>query len=278
MFQPTETSGQMIGVGVDSLPPVAWPLLLLVGLALGSFTNVLIARLPSSERSLFRPLFSACPDCDAPLRARDNIPLLSYLWLRGRCRGCRRPISVQYPLVEGAVAAILVASVVVYGLTLEALSTGLFLFVLLAAGVTDLRTYLLPHVYTLGGWVAGLTLAWLLAGSPLVLERLLDSLLVSGALFALGQAGRLAFGREALGFGDVLLVGMMASFLGAGGAVVAIYLAAVFGVVLYALIGRRHPERHIPFGFHLALAGGAVLLWGDIQYAEWIETALPWHG
>ena len=109
----------------------------LVGLCFGSFLNVCILRLPH-DQSLLRPR-STCPQCKQPIAWRDNIPVVSWLWLRGKCRWCRKPISVQYPVIEGLVGVLFGASVVAYGASLHAVSAAAFGTLLLGIGITDAR-------------------------------------------------------------------------------------------------------------------------------------------
>ena len=125
-----------------------------LGLCVGSFLNVCILRLPR-DQSLLRPR-STCPHCKQPIALRDNIPLLSWLWLRGKCRWCHKPISIQYPLIEALVGVLFGVSVLVYGLTLQAVAAALFGTILLGIAITDARHYIIPDEFTWGGLVIGL--------------------------------------------------------------------------------------------------------------------------
>jgi leader peptidase (prepilin peptidase) / N-methyltransferase len=262
---------------IAAVDPVILLIVGLLGLAMGSFGNVLISRLPSADRSLLKPLFSACPKCGVEIGAKDNIPVVSYLILRGRCRGCSTRIPLTYPIVEILGAVIALYSVLQYGVGLEALMFGVFLYLLLLIAVTDLETYLIPDVYTVGGWVFGLAMSWVVLGGTAAFQHGLDSLLVAGGLFLLGYAAKLGLKKEALGFGDVLLVGMMASFMGIGSTLIAIYLGAISGVVFYVIHRRTSPEKHIPFGLHLAVGGALALFIGSNMYSDIIQSALPWY-
>lgn len=247
-----------------------------LGLCVGSFLNVLIARLPDPERTMFRPVRSACP-CGRPVRAIENIPIASYLVMRGRCACAKRaPIGVRYPLVEGLVGAIFVGSVLAHGVSLAAVSAALFLTLLLGVAITDLRTFLIPDLYTIGGYVAGLALAVSASGVPEAGQLALDGLLAAFLLWLLGFTVGALSGKDALGFGDVLLVGMMGAFLGFGGTVTAIYLGAVSGLALY-VVHRRTPDARIPFGLHLAIGAAAALLIGENSYTDYVNALLPWY-
>ncbi len=169
--------------------PVALFLAGLAGLALGSFLNVCVARWPRGA-SVVRPR-SACPTCSAAIRWHDQIPVLSWLRLRGRCRRCDARISLSYPLVEAAGGAICVLAVLTRGLSLEAATSGFFLLVLLGIALTDARLYLIPDQFSLGGAAAGLAL----------------SLAPGGITPASAAAG------AAAGFGGMWLVGTAGTWL-----------------------------------------------------------------
>ena len=168
----------------------------LLGLCLGSFLNVCIVRLPV-DMSLIKPP-STCPRCKQPIAWRDNIPVVSWLLLKGRCRRCGEPISRQYPIVEAAVGAIWVAAVLLYGITLHALAAALFGTILLGIGVTDGRHYLIPDEYTWGGLGLGLALS-LAGGADGFLTAVLGAAVGFALLFAVAQVGQWAFKEEAMG-------------------------------------------------------------------------------
>ncbi len=255
---------------------------------MGSFLNVVILRLPDG-RSIVTPR-SSCPACGALIRWHDNVPVLSWLLLRGRCRSCRGPIAVRYAVVEAATGALfaLAAWAVVDRPGLLArpeaylrLLPALFLLgSLLAASVIDLDRRLLPDAITLPGAAVGLLLTSTMAPETLLLrdpwlaDRLLGTLPAAGAAAILALAGFLAgwgvlrvvawagekaMGREAMGLGDAKFLGMIGTFVGPVDALLALVLASFAGTVvgLTRLLFTR--DREIPFGPFLAL-GGAVLL------------------
>lgn len=238
----------------------------LLGLLLGSFANVVIARVPDGG-SVIRPP-SACPACDAPIPARDNVPVLSWLVLRGRCRACGAAISVQYPLVEVACAALFAAIGWRIGASWALPAFLLFGWLLLVVAVIDLHTRRIPNRLTYPLTPALLVLlagAALLEGAPGVALRALAGgvvafllLLVLALINPRGMgmgdvklAGFIGLGLGYLGWGHVWL-GMFAGFFGGG---------LIAGLLL--LLGLRHRKDHIPFGPWLAIGAIVTLLAGQ---------------
>src|SRR5262245_65983251 len=194
-------------VGVD---PVLLVGAVLVGLCVGSFLNVCILRLPR-DQSLLRPR-STCPHCKQPIAWRDNIPLFSWLWLRGKCRWCHTPISVQYPLIEALVGVLFGVSLFVYGLTLHAVAAAVFGTILLGIAITDARHYIIPDEFTWGGLVIGLLIA--LGGVALAfLQALLGAAVGFALLWLVGTAGAWVFKEEAMGGGDSKMMAIVGSFV-----------------------------------------------------------------
>jgi leader peptidase (prepilin peptidase)/N-methyltransferase len=234
------------------------------GAILGSFLNVVIWRLPRGE-SLVSP-GSRCPRCEAPVRPYDNVPVLSWLVLRGRCRHCRAPIPVRYPLVEGLTAALMALVPVVLG-TGPAMWLG-FAFVLLLVPITfiDLDHQIIPNVLTLLGAILAIGLTAALQPHRLP-EHLIAGLAAAGFLFA----AVLAYPRG-MGMGDVKLAGVMGLFLGreVGPAMlVALVAGTVVGVAIMGAKGVQAGRKtKVPFGPFLALgsvvglfAGAAMVTW-----------------
>lgn len=235
-----------------------------LGAAVGSFLNVCIARLPEGE-SVVAPR-SRCPACGARIRWYDNLPLLSYLWLRGRCRDCGERISPIYPIVEAAGAAVWAGAAFLYGPGWEALHAAVLLSLLLAIAVTDARHYLIPDALSLGGLAAGLALA-LLPGPPSPLMAVAGAAAGFALLYAVAWAGERAFRKPAMGGGDIKMMAMVGAFLGPAGALLTIFLGAVAGSVIFGPISLK-TDRLVPFGVFLALGGAAALLVGD-QLVAW---------
>jgi leader peptidase (prepilin peptidase)/N-methyltransferase len=231
------------------------------GLAIGSFLNVVASRLPLGE-SLWQPR-SACPRCAVPILVRDNIPLLSYALLRGRCRSCRNPISWRYPAVELSTATLAVASAVAFGLTLHALAAAIFCAALVTISATDIERMIVPNRVVLPATavVLGLqllrrpSLEWPAAG-------------LGAALFLFAVA---LLYPKGMGMGDVKLALLLG--VGVGWAVpVALLAGTVAALVPSAVLLARHGaaarKRAIPFAPFLAL-GGVVALFAGGHVIHW---------
>ncbi len=231
----------------------------LLGAMVGSFLNVCILRLPKDE-SLLRPP-SHCPKCGAGLAWYDNVPILSWLLLRGRCRQCKAGISIQYPLVEAATAVVWAASAWHYGLGLEALTAAVFGTLLLGIGVTDARTYLIPDEYTWGGLVVGLGLSWR-GGLDGFLLALLGAAAGFVLLYAVAWGGEKAFGKEAMGGGDIKMMTMVGAFVGWQGVLLTVFGGALLGTLVFVPLSIKH-KRLVPFGVFLAAAAAITFVFGD---------------
>jgi leader peptidase (prepilin peptidase)/N-methyltransferase len=268
-----------------ALPGAAFAL----GLVIGSFLNVVIHRLPRGE-SIVRPR-SRCPACGHPIAFFENVPVLSYLWLRGRCRGCGAPIPLRYPLVElltGGVFALLVA---VQGLSFMTPLWLLFAAALIAVAAIDFDHRVIPDRISLGGLGVGLlavpALRWLDGSSYLaaLLQSGVGALLGGGLLWTVGFAHArvsTALGRSfehwpgeggalprpgsldywvwfpGLGFGDVKLLAMIGAFVGPYGVVETILAAALVGLLLGLAWVAVERSWSTPFGFAPAIAIGAI--------------------
>jgi leader peptidase (prepilin peptidase) / N-methyltransferase len=246
---------------------------LVLGLVLGSFLNVVIARLPRAQSIVSPP--SRCPRCKARIQPWDNIPVLSFLILRGRCRNCRKPISWRYPVVE------ITAGVLLFLLARRAEHPALlvphaaFLLALLAVAWIDFDTRTIPDAVTIPG--VGLGLAASLFGPPGIFAAALGALAGGLSLWLVGTIYERATGVPGMGGGDVKLAAMMGAFLGAGGVFGAIFLASfagsLFGLLLIAR-GRGDRRSAIPFGTFLAPSAVALLLYGDVLF-RWYRSLLP---
>ena len=230
------------------------------GLMFGSFLNVCIVRLPADE-SLVRPR-SKCPKCGHAVGWRDNIPVVSWILLRGKCRHCGDAISLQYPVVEVLVGLVWAAPFWYYGLTDTALKAALFGTILLGIGITDARHYIIPDEYTWGGLVIGLLLGFL-DGLSGFLTALGGAATGFGLLLFVAWAGKKAFGKEAMGGGDIKMMAMVGAFVGWEGVLLTIFGGALLGTLIFVPLNLGKKDRLVPFGVFLAGAAGLTLIFGD---------------
>lgn len=239
----------------------------LVGLILGSFLNVCTLRWPHDESVVSPP--SHCPGCGAPIAWFDNIPVLSYLFLRGKCRSCRAAISPQYPMVELATGLIWAGSFVQFGLSAESLRGAVFLTLLLGIAVTDARFYIIPDQFSLGGGVLGLVLAPF-PGGLTFLEALFGAVVGFGILWLVAKLGAWLFKKDAMGGGDLKMMGMVGAFLGVPGVLLTLFLGALLGSVIFGPIAWR-TGKLVPFGIFLAVGAAVTYGWGQ-RLLEWYTT------
>jgi leader peptidase (prepilin peptidase)/N-methyltransferase len=239
----------------------------LFGLVIGSFLNVVVARLPE-HRSLWAPR-SSCPGCGAPLAWHDNIPLLSFALLGGRCRACAIPISWRYPIIEATTGVLFGAAFVRFGATPHLVAAMILLAALVAITAIDLQHQIIPDAITLPGIVAGV-LANVATRHVSVIDSVLGIVLGGGVFLVI-----ILVSRGGMGGGDMKLAAMLGAFLGWKVALLALFFAVVAGgslaIVLLAsgLRGRKDP---VPFGPFLAL-GGAVGLFAGEGLLTWYLSA-----
>ncbi|MFQ5776604.1 MAG: prepilin peptidase [Terriglobia bacterium] len=258
-------------------------LVFLVGLAVGSFLNVCILRLPRGE-SVIRPR-SHCPRCRRAIAAYDNVPILSYLLLRGRCRHCGASISFLYPAVELLTGALFLAVYSQFGLTAQGVKATLLAAALVVLIFTDIRDRLLPDRVTLPGIAAGVLFAFWLpvedgtaalllraafgSGLPAVLlslaDALLGALLGAGLLFGLGELWYRLRKVEAMGLGDVKMMAMVGLFFGFKLTLLTLLLGSLVGTLigsLFILLAKKDSRYELPLGTFLGVAALVALFWG----------------
>lgn len=261
-----------------------------IGAVVGSFLNVCILRWPR-ERSVVRPR-SRCSSCGHQLQWFENIPIVSWLFLKGRCRCCDEWISVQYPIIELTVAIGWLASVNAFGPTFTALRVAIFGTILFGVAITDLREYLIPDGFTLSGLVFVLVAAAIgfIRGdvSPFAspYDAIIGACAGAGMIAIIAWIGEIAMGKEAMGLGDVTLMAFVGAALGPQRAIITVFLGATLGAVAFIGViapmswARRSTGRGaqtelalgpvgvsgmplVPFGVFLAPAALITLLWGD---------------
>jgi leader peptidase (prepilin peptidase)/N-methyltransferase len=238
-------------------------LIIVFGLIIGSFLNVVIHRLPRREDIVFRP--SHCPRCQAPIPFYHNVPLLSYLVLRGRCHACRGPISPRYPLVEAFCAFSFWLTWLYFGLSMPAAFTALFICLLIVLAAIDLRHMVLPDELTLGGSAVFFIYSFF---NPQLgqLNALLSGLGAALFFIALFYFYLKVRKIEGLGFGDVKMVLLMGFFLGLQKLVLAIFLASLSGLLVgafFMVFRRKKLTYALPFGPFLSLGSYVALFWGE---------------
>lgn len=288
-------SGPFTAHLIHALSPVEQTILLFpvffLGAAIGSFLNVCISRWPL-ELSVISPR-SRCPRCERQILWYENIPLLSWLLLRGKCKGCKLPISLQYPLVELIVGLGWLISVWSFGVSFEAVRVAVFGTLMLGIAVTDAKHYLIPDGFTVSGLV--MMLAFALANffvkEPTHFANLWPAVLGAcagaGAITLVGWIAEVVMKREAMGFGDTTLMAVVGAALGAERSLLTIMVGAFIGAVVFVLIvgpivkirsakrGEEFAFPEVPFGVFLAPAALMVLLWGDALITWYVQRAFP---
>lgn len=246
--------------------PLLTALVALCGAVVGSFLNVCIHRLPRGESVVFPA--SRCPHCARMLRWHENVPIVSWLVLRGRCAGCGAPIGVMYPLVEAATAVTFVTAWQLFGPTALLVPRLLFACAMIVLALTDLRDRLLPNAITYPGIVVGLAFSLFLP--PGITSALLGVLAGAGVPFLIGEAYYRLRGIEGLGMGDVKMLGMIGAFLGWEMALLTLFAASVLGVAIGVPLTMLKRDRYylIPLGTFLALGGLTAAFVGP-QVLEW---------
>jgi leader peptidase (prepilin peptidase) / N-methyltransferase len=266
----------------------------LFGLLIGSFLNVCIVRIPAGK-SIVLPA-SACPKCGAPIKPYDNIPVVSYLLLGGKCRGCRTKISAMYPLVELLNGALYLVCYLAFGMTIETLKWSIFSSLLLILVFTDLRERILPDVINYTGFAIALVLSLFVPPSdgsaqwianhyfafppPMPVISLADA--IFGAAFGSGILWIISEGyfrlrkREGMGLGDVKMMLMAGAFLGLKRTVLTILLGSILGSIIgvaFIAIRRKGTDYELPFGTFLG-AGALIVVFYGTPFVNWYMSLL----
>ena len=265
-----------------------------IGASIGSFLNVCIARWPL-EQSIIRPP-SRCPHCETPIKWYDNVPILGWIRLGGKCRNCRAPISVVYPAVELLVALGWLLSAMHYGASFTAVRVAVFGTVMLGIAMTDAKHYVIPDGFTVFGLVFVLVTS-VISGlraevTPFATpwDALIGACAGAGAIAIVGWRGEVALKKEAMGFGDVTLMAVVGAALGPGRALLVIFLGAAVGAITFLLVvypivrfrgaiardaqiempldTPKAQMPQVPFGVFLAPAAVLALVFGQ-QLLDW---------
>lgn len=269
----------------------------LFGLALGSFLNVCIFRLSSEEKESIITPGSHCRQCGQPVRWYDNVPVLSYMLLRGRCRSCGAGISAVYPLVEALTSGTFLIAWAAHGPTVSFAKCAVFSMLLVIVIFTDLLERTIPRAITVFGMGSGLCFSlvvrvddrlsgWILAGLGLngsgvtgsVVAAVAGALFGAGLFYLVGEVFSRLRHKQGLGFGDVMLMGMVGTYLGILLTYVTILLGSLLGVivagVLYAANARFRRDYLWPYGSFL----GAAALYVALAGQDLLEGYLRWWG
>ena len=236
-----------------------WIAAAFLGASVGSFLNVVIHRVPRGQSIVSPP--SACPKCERRIRPWENLPLISWLALRGRCAGCGTSISWRYPLVELLGALLALGCLWRFGPTFEALAFFALLAAMLAIAFIDWEFMIIPDPISLGFLALGLALSPFTG--PGILPALVGALVGGGLLLMVGVVWKKMRGIDAMGGGDIKLMAAVGAFLGAIEVLLVIFVGAFLGALVGAIVLRRTGQAKIAFGTFLAAATVIVVFVGD---------------
>lgn len=252
-------------------PVVGLALVAILGLLVGSFLNVCIVRWPAEE-SVVRPR-SRCPQCGSLIAWYDNIPVVSWLVLRARCRKCGLPIPLLYPAIELTVGLIWLIAAWHYGPTVEMLRAAIFFTILLGISMTDAREYIIPDEFSVGGAVLGIGFAFV--GGVLSWQAaILGAVVGYAVLWIVAIVGEKMFHEEAMGGGDIKMMAMLGAFLGWQGVLLTLFLGAILGTIIFLPLKLAGKDKLVPFGIFLALGGAATWLVGNDLISWYLSYAL----
>jgi leader peptidase (prepilin peptidase)/N-methyltransferase len=238
-------------------------LIFILGLIVGSFSNVCIYRIPRNE-SIIYPA-SHCPKCRSKIKPVDNIPLLSFILLKGRCRNCKSKISIQYPIVELLTGLIYLIIYLTYGLSVQTLIYIILSSALIIIAFIDLNQQIVPDIISLPGIVIGFILSFFVSYISFI-NSALGVLVGGGIILIIGMAGSIIFKKEAMGGGDVKLAAMIGAFLGWRYIIISLFLGFFLGAlagIILILSKIKSREDVVPFGPFIVLGSFITLLWGD---------------
>lgn len=242
-------------------------IIFIFGLMIGSFLNVCIYRLPKGI--FLKQRFSFCPHCEQRIKWFDNIPLISYVLLKGRCRHCQQKISFIYPLVELITGLSFLSLFIYFGLTPLFFIYSFLICALLVATFTDFKERIVPDEISLGGLTIGLLLSFTyptLQGVSShwagLLNSLLGALVGGGSLYLTGIFGNIVFRKESMGGGDVKLLAMVGAFLGWKIVLLVFFISPFFGAAVGIVLKLKKKVETIPYAPFLSLGSAISLIWG----------------
>ena len=243
-------------------------IIFILGLIVGSFSNVCVYRIPKNESIIFPA--SRCPKCSSPIKPVDNIPLLSYILLKGRCRNCGNKISTQYPIVEFLTGLIYLIICLIYGLSIQSLIYIILSSALIIIAFIDLNEQIVPDVISLPGIAIGFIISFFVPYISFI-NSALGVLVGGGIILIIALGGSAIFKKEAMGGGDVKLAAMIGAFLGWRYIIISLFLGFFLGaltgiILIMAKIKSR--EDVVPFGPFIVLGSFISLLWGE-QIISW---------
>lgn len=286
-------------------------IIFVLGLAIGSFLNVCIYRIPRTGLSVHSPRRSFCTECSQPIKFYDNIPLLSYLFLRGKCRYCQAKIPISYPVVEFITAVLFLAMYYHFGKTLYLLHALIFVSILIPIFVIDLQHHIIPNSLIIIGSILGLVIICVISYQrsdiKYLLTRFAGFMIGGGVLWLVAIIAKEILYRfklmdrflrkqkradkqkselqnsfevgsrkpfiEAMGFGDIKMMALNGLFLGLWPELVMVIgLSSILGAVI-GLIVKKSMNSRIPYGPFIAVAAVVVLLWGDVLWAQYLQLA-----
>ncbi|MCF8009133.1 MAG: prepilin peptidase [Halanaerobiales bacterium] len=234
-------------------------IIFITGLIIGSFLNVVIHRLPLKKSIVFPS--SHCPNCEAKLKYYDLIPVLSYIFIKGKCRYCAQKISLQYPIVETLTALLFLLTFLKYGLTSEFIIFILLISILIVVSFIDIKYQIIPNEITFIFIPLGLILSLLFNHISFV-NSLLGLVIPAGLLLLIAFIY-----KKGMGLGDVKLIGMIGVFIGWRYALVSIFIGALFGSlygIYMMVIGNMDRKTKIPFGPFISLGAVIMILYGNL--------------
>jgi len=238
-------------------------LIFILGLIVGSFSNVCIYRIPRNE-SIIYPA-SHCPKCRSKIKPFDNIPLLSYILLKGRCCNCKSKISLQYPIVEFLTGLTYLTIYLIYGLSIQSLIYIILSSALIIIAFIDLNQKIVPDIISLPGIVIGFIISFFVPYISFI-NSAIGVLVGGGIILIIGMAGSIIFKKEAMGGGDVKLAAMIGAFLGWKYIIISLFLGFFTGALagIFLIVAKiKSREDMVPFGPFIVLGSFITLLWGE---------------